>query len=377
MYINLWYVAAFSSELTDQPIKVRMLSRDFVLFRGDDGAVVCLSNVCPHRGVSLAEGKCQGGTIACPQHGWQFGGDGHCALIPSQNKDFKMLPGAKVDSYPTEERCGLIWTFLGDKPETAPPIPDMPEVEAEGWRVLEVGEVWDANYHWAKFSNIDLVHVPITHGQAFPGESLTPKEEISRPDDYTISSHIRTPMAQPKGEWENVREEQKHIASTLIFYASGITFKGHLEIGGEGSGVFATFYEMATPIDSQTTHMRLLLTRNFMPEPEHDAEFLKRNMKNVREDRAIAEAQLPKNGPLPPGDRDLVIDPDDTILKGYWEILGRLRDQGSQIDMAALAESDQGHRYCTIPSPSRHSDPDAWVHNIVPLISPTSNRNGS
>ena len=113
--------------------------------------------------------------------------------------------------------------------------------------------------------------------------------------------------------------------------------------------------------------MRMLLTRNFMPEPEHDEGFMKRNMKNIREDRALAETQLPKNGPLPPSDRDIVIDPDDTMLKGYWEILGRLRDNGCQIDLAALEEMDRGHRYCAIPSPARLSNPGAWTHDTVPL----------
>ena len=139
MYINLWYVAAFSSELNSAPVKVRMLNRDFVLFRDADGKAHCLSNVCPHRGVSLAQGKClEDGTLQCPQHGWQFAGDGLCRSIPSQDDGFEMPPGARVDSYPTEERHGLIWTFLGDSPDTAPPIPDMPEIETPGWRTLEV-----------------------------------------------------------------------------------------------------------------------------------------------------------------------------------------------------------------------------------------------
>ena len=115
MYINLWYVASFSSELKDEPVKVRMLNRDFVLFRDADGKAHCLSNVCPHRGVSLAQGKClEDGTLQCPQHGWRFAGDGLCTSIPSQSDGFEMPPGARVDSYPTEERHGLIWALLGE-----------------------------------------------------------------------------------------------------------------------------------------------------------------------------------------------------------------------------------------------------------------------
>jgi phenylpropionate dioxygenase-like ring-hydroxylating dioxygenase large terminal subunit len=370
MYKNLWYAAAFSDELANDPLKVRMLSRDFVLFRDNGGRAVCLSNVCPHRGVSLAQGKCfSDGTVQCPQHGWRFGADGRCTMIPSQDDGGPIPAGAKVDAYPTHEEHGVIWTFLGDQPDAAPPVPSTPECDLPGWRTITYSEVWDCNLHWAKFSNIDLVHVPITHGQSFVG-CFTPEEKITHPDEYTVASRIVTPVQQPKGSWGELREETKNIVSTLTFFASGFTLKGHVEIGGEGSGIFITFYEMSTPIDDETTQMRFLFARNFMPEAEHDAETLKRNLKNVHEDRALAETQLPRRGPVPPTERDLVIDPDDTLLKGYWSIMDRLREAGHQIDTTALLELDQGHRYCTIPSPARAALAGDWVHDLVPTCAP-------
>ena len=84
MYTNIWYVAEFSKELGEKPVQLRMLGRDFVLFRTESGEPACLSNVCPHRGSSLARGKCEAGTISCPFHGWQFDAGGRCVRIPSQ-----------------------------------------------------------------------------------------------------------------------------------------------------------------------------------------------------------------------------------------------------------------------------------------------------
>ena len=66
MFINFWYVAEESKNVTDQPVHVRMLSQDFVLFRGADGTARCLSNVCIHRGGSLAHGKLKGDCVECP-----------------------------------------------------------------------------------------------------------------------------------------------------------------------------------------------------------------------------------------------------------------------------------------------------------------------
>jgi phenylpropionate dioxygenase-like ring-hydroxylating dioxygenase large terminal subunit len=366
MFMNLWYVAAFSDDVKRTPTKVRMLTRDFVLFRDHHGKAVCLSNVCPHRGASLAQGKClEDGTLQCPQHGWRFGDDGRCRVIPSGGE---ILPGARVDSYPTQEAHGLVWTFLGDDLASAPPIPAMPECDLPGWRTQRHGEIWNCNYHWAKFSNIDLVHVPFVHGQNFTGSTLTPKEHFSRPDDYSIASRIVTPFTMPGRNWQGLREEGKEVESTLTFMVSGFTLKGHLEIGGKGSGVFTTFYEMSTPITAETTYMRYFFVRNFMPEPTYDEDYLKRNLKNVTEDRLIAETQLPKRGPMPPSSRDLIIDPEDTMLMGYWQILERLRKRGGQIDVNALEKTDHGHRYTTIPSPARKADSRQWVHDSAPTM---------
>lgn len=46
MYINFWYVAEESKNITDQPLKKKMLGQNFVLFRDSKGKVKCLSDVC-------------------------------------------------------------------------------------------------------------------------------------------------------------------------------------------------------------------------------------------------------------------------------------------------------------------------------------------
>ena len=44
MYINFWYVADESKNITDQPLKKKMLGQNFVLFRDSKGKVKCLSD---------------------------------------------------------------------------------------------------------------------------------------------------------------------------------------------------------------------------------------------------------------------------------------------------------------------------------------------
>jgi len=128
MFINFWYVAAESKSLADEPLHLTMLGQEFVLFRDSKGIARCLSNVCTHRGGSLAHGKIKGDCIECPYHGWQFNADGYCTHIPSIGKDAKIPGRAKVDAYPTQEKYGLVFAFLGDLPEEErPPIVDVSE----------------------------------------------------------------------------------------------------------------------------------------------------------------------------------------------------------------------------------------------------------
>ena len=78
------------------------------------------------RGGALADGSVVDGVIECPYHGMRYAGDGLCTRIPSLGRSTKPPPRAKVDSYPVQEKYGLIFVFLGDLPaEERPPIMDV------------------------------------------------------------------------------------------------------------------------------------------------------------------------------------------------------------------------------------------------------------
>ena len=47
--LNQWYVAGFSSELTDKPIARTFLNHKVVLFRTGEGQVAALEDRCCHR----------------------------------------------------------------------------------------------------------------------------------------------------------------------------------------------------------------------------------------------------------------------------------------------------------------------------------------
>lgn len=120
---NQWYVAAYSHEVTDQPLARTLLDEPVVLFRDEAGTPAALFDRCPHRGMPLAGGVMVGGALQCPYHGMEFDRTGRCVHIPSS----AVIPDRMgIKSYPLVEAWELLWIWMGD-PDKAEPgtIPDL------------------------------------------------------------------------------------------------------------------------------------------------------------------------------------------------------------------------------------------------------------
>ena len=377
MYTNVWYVAGLSKSLTDAPVKVTMLGADFVLFRDADGEAQCISNVCPHRGSSLAEGTLyKDGTLACPFHGWRFSGSGACTLIPSR-RDHEVeviAPRARTDAYATVEKYGLIWVCLGDDPDSASPIFDMPEWGDDAFRFTVNEEIWEADYHTAKFTNLDYVHLPVVHGILFQGNEnpiQAPEHEITA-TDHGYQTRMRVNSSPSEGVWGELREAGAQVESIMKFFVPGFTLRGKVEIGGIGSGEFNIFYEFTTPIDEHRTMMRHYFLRNYRLEESFDAEHTRRNLQNVHQDKNLAETQRPGTAATGPNPHGIYTHDEDKIMLTYWGLMEKMRNKGWQIDRAKLSELEKGPYVRIIPSPNRRADPEGWVLNAMPRIAADS-----
>ena len=66
----------YTTQLAREPV---------IMIRGTDGVVRVLPNRCAHKGTRLASavhGKCAGGTLRCPYHGWTYRLDGKLRTVP-------------------------------------------------------------------------------------------------------------------------------------------------------------------------------------------------------------------------------------------------------------------------------------------------------
>jgi phenylpropionate dioxygenase-like ring-hydroxylating dioxygenase large terminal subunit len=117
--------------------------------------------------------------VTCPYHGWEFNGGGHCIHIPSLGEDQHPPARAKVDTYPTEERYGILFAFLGDLPEAErPPIYDITEFDHPDWRANRL-VVFEVDYYYERSveNGLDPAHNEFVHpkqGATGAANSLSP-----------------------------------------------------------------------------------------------------------------------------------------------------------------------------------------------------------
>src|SRR5688572_4221659 len=128
MLKNFWYAVAWRDEITTKPKRITVLGQHLALYRDSRGKPTAMSDLCIHRGAALSAGWTQGDCLVCPYHAWTYERDGRCVRIPAAGDNGVIPRKARVDAYPTKEKYGWVWVFMGDLAEhERPPLPDFPE----------------------------------------------------------------------------------------------------------------------------------------------------------------------------------------------------------------------------------------------------------
>src|ERR1051325_7599467 len=70
-YLRSFWQPVFHADALQagRPRLVRVMSEDFVLYRGEDGPARLVQSRCPHRGMLLTAGTVEGDSIRCFYHG--------------------------------------------------------------------------------------------------------------------------------------------------------------------------------------------------------------------------------------------------------------------------------------------------------------------
>lgn len=361
MYVNFWYpICRSESLLAGEPLRLELLGLRFVAFRDGAGRASVLSDTCIHRGGSLGLGKVKGDRIECPYHGWQFGGDGRCRSIPTL--DGTPPARAKVDSYPVEERYGVVFAFLGDLPDSErPPLCPVPEYEREGWRASQIIEFEVNCYYERSMENgLDPAHNQFVHpAQGFP-PMLTDTLEVSElPWGARFWMHFGDPQLD-KTEFARDLNRTGELEAGSWFHGPNNLITS-IFINAD-SNLVQYFFE--APVNGERTRIFFLNMRNCMLDEHMDAKVMEINRKVVSEDMRILESLWPLRTP-DSLNRELMTSIDQIVVR-YREWLKSFEARGWRLDRDTM-RARHGDVAWTIPCPARRQSGN-WVLETVPLL---------
>lgn len=366
MYINFWYPIGRSTDITrEKPFKVQVLNLPFVAFRDEAGQAHVLSDTCVHRGGSLGDGKVNGDRIACPYHGWEFRGDGKCGHVPSLAGQ-KPPARAKVDSYPVQEKYGIVFAFLGDLPEEErPPLYDVEEYGTPEWKAqLYVFDI-QCYYERSMENGLDPIHNEFVH--PMQGAPMLDPELQREP----------VPMTDiPWGSKFYIPFGSKRDHNTALKNAKTGDRVGAAGSWHQGPNQLVTWIDLTAtnsfhqylfeaPIDDRSTRVFFLNLRNWLLEDKHDQRIEDVTLQVVHEDINVLEGLNPTRTP-DTNSKEILL-PGDTALVRYREWLKQWDGRGWRIDMKTLKER-LGDVAFAIPSPARRESGN-WVLDQVPLVS--------
>jgi phenylpropionate dioxygenase-like ring-hydroxylating dioxygenase large terminal subunit len=373
MLKNFWYAVEFSHAVTSKPVLVKVLGQELALFRTSAGRIAAVSNLCVHRGGNLAGGAVINDCIRCPYHGWLFDKSGACTSIPANPPGAPIPKKAQIDAYPTEERYGFIWVFLGDLPEAErPPIPLLPEFGQPGWRPIYGEFVWKANYRRVVENGLDFAHGPFVHEQSFGNinEPEVPDHEVIS-DDYSVRASLELPASPPKGFWKYLRaKEQPKVPVSLTMYMPNIV-QIDIRISPKWRNII---FDTNIPVDEHTTRTLWVSMRNFFTGAWADGNARSRTLKIFNEDRFTVETQRPELLP-----EDLVAElpvKSDQLVLSCRRMYRKYLEMGWGLDVDRI-KGEQTRQPLVIPSPARRDGQGKtklWVFPEVPVVAPRQSK---
>jgi phenylpropionate dioxygenase-like ring-hydroxylating dioxygenase large terminal subunit len=180
LFRRFWTPVMLASELGGRdsaPVRVNVLGENLVAFRDSSGTIGLLDAYCPHRRANLYWGRNEEHGLRCVYHGWKFDVNGQCTDLPNCPEGANLKDRVTTPAYPTLERGGLIWAYLGPA-DRKPPFPNY-----EGFAVPESHRfmrkmIARGNYLQLMEGDVDSSHVSFLHSRVdnkpVPGTRANP-----------------------------------------------------------------------------------------------------------------------------------------------------------------------------------------------------------
>lgn len=263
-----WQPAALSKELTDDPLYVRLLSEDFVLFRNERGEPCMLDLHCPHRKADLSYGRLENGALRCVYHGWLFAGDGTCLEQPGEPRESTYAARIKQPAYPAFERGGIVFAYLG--PGEPPPIPDLPWLSAPPEQSWATKLLHECNYLQGNEGNVDPQHLSYLHRTFEPSDrqshQLTARDAAPQIDVEETPYGLRIYAIRDAGEGTHYVRVSNFVMPHGSAFPAGLvvdptvqkldenlhyTLHIHVPIDDENHWKYRVMFRLDGPVDAE------------------------------------------------------------------------------------------------------------------------------
>jgi phenylpropionate dioxygenase-like ring-hydroxylating dioxygenase large terminal subunit len=150
---------------TNNPLRVKVLGENLVLFRDGSGKPGLVAEHCAHRGTSLYYGRVEQDCIRCLYHGWAYDHEGNVIDTPAEPPDSNFKNTVKHTAYSCVEVGGLIFAYMGP-PDRQPRFPRYPALfRTDGVRITgNGGRIQKSNVFLQTLDNVlDVWHRGIGH----------------------------------------------------------------------------------------------------------------------------------------------------------------------------------------------------------------------
>jgi nitrite reductase/ring-hydroxylating ferredoxin subunit len=281
---NGWFAMAYSRDLVPGEVKpLHYFGEDLVLFRTREGRACVLDAYCAHLGAHLGVGgRVVGESVRCPFHGWQFdGATGQCSGIPYCDR---IPPRARVRAWDVCEKNGMV--FAWHHAEGKPPawdFPELPELSDPEWTEPRVFELeLPVHVQDSHENNNDPMHFQFVHKAVG-----MPNAQIHFGDDGRFMRVEYT--ADRETPWGT-------MPITLANDSWGIGLVAVRTLALPEMGVL--MYSSTTPIESNRSHSRWLLTTTRNLADLAGDEFLEGLMRGVRDDVPIWRSKIHRADPV-------------------------------------------------------------------------------
>jgi phenylpropionate dioxygenase-like ring-hydroxylating dioxygenase large terminal subunit len=177
---SYWQPVATAEEMPigGDPMPMRILGEDLVLFRDDQNRLGLIGQYCAHRGTDLSYGRVENGGLRCLYHGWLFDIHGKCIEQPAEKAGGKFCERIKHVGYPVQEKGGAIWAYMGEG--EAPLIPDFQFLTGPEEKRLVCRTVQSCNWLQGLESVIDPAHTTYLHRRPIGTKSIRSGNDVAK-----------------------------------------------------------------------------------------------------------------------------------------------------------------------------------------------------